>query len=307
MSRKSNILQNAGSKNEAIFGTPQEPVFNSTRSEDFPEVLQEWLINLAMRNCQEIQQACVPHGLFKQGAAAAFLFLVCDKLQLPWQVQFTAIELFDRFMRKHIEDLYMYVYNNSSKPAAKVTEWRSIVERVEKQLVLRIVSCCQIASKLNSHYEVITVSRAKRFLLDFGFNYSNDSVLQSELRVLKTVNFDVNVSSPLDYVETLLQVLAHNAAAFDLPISLYQSVATKLLTILYIRSNHIFVSLLPQAGLTSTTLQQRLSAIQADKLLMGLAVIAAAVYICDKQHTDLVFERWIGEMQSVQSQVIQRI
>lgn len=60
-------------------------------------------------------------------------------------------------MRKHIEDLYMYVYNNSSKPAAKVTEWRSIVERVEKQLVLRIVSCCQIASKLNSHYEVNSI------------------------------------------------------------------------------------------------------------------------------------------------------
>ena len=35
-------------------------------------------------------------GLFRQGVAANFLFIVCEKLHLPYQVKFVAIELFDR-------------------------------------------------------------------------------------------------------------------------------------------------------------------------------------------------------------------
>lgn len=51
------------------------------------------------------------------------------------------------------------------------------------------------------------MSRAKRFLLELGHNYTSNSILQSELRILKTLSFHVALLSPLDYVETILQVL----------------------------------------------------------------------------------------------------
>lgn len=55
--------------------------------------------------------------------------------------------------------------------------------------------------------QVISVAKAKRFLLELGHNYTSNSILQSELRILKTLGFHVAVLSPLDYVETILQVL----------------------------------------------------------------------------------------------------
>ena len=57
-------------------------------------------------------------------------------------------------MQKHIVELYDHVYTNTSPSAQKQSEWQNIVDRVQKQLYLRVVSCCQIASKLNSHYKL---------------------------------------------------------------------------------------------------------------------------------------------------------
>ena len=57
-------------------------------------------------------------------------------------------------MQKHVEELYDHVYTNTSPAAQKRLEWQTIVDRVQNQLYLRVVSCCQIASKLNSHYKV---------------------------------------------------------------------------------------------------------------------------------------------------------
>ena len=62
-------------------------------------------------------------------------------------------------MLKHIEELHQHVSLDSSSLAAKQQDWRIIVRRVSRQLCLRIVTCCQIASKLNSHYKVTGVLR----------------------------------------------------------------------------------------------------------------------------------------------------
>lgn len=137
-------------------------------SSSWPTFLQLWkeLQNFSTHSAEE--NACLMRKQFAYVTISCFILL-------------------HRFMRKHIEDLYMYVYNNSSKPAAKVTEWRSIVERVEKQLVLRIVSCCQIASKLNSHYEVNSILS---FCLKFPFSVMDRCIFTiAKLQVTKT-NFN---------------------------------------------------------------------------------------------------------------------
>ncbi len=38
---------------------------------------------------------------------------------------------------------------------AEGAEWRAVLERLFVQIHLRMVSCCQIASKLVSHYKVL--------------------------------------------------------------------------------------------------------------------------------------------------------
>ena len=40
-----------------IFGTPEEPIFNSPQCHDFPLILQESLINMASQNASDMQMA----------------------------------------------------------------------------------------------------------------------------------------------------------------------------------------------------------------------------------------------------------
>jgi len=56
-------------------------------------------------------------------------------------------------MLKHVQDLHEHV-KNSVSIKTRGREWRDIKKRVTNQIVLRVVSCIQIASKLTSHYRV---------------------------------------------------------------------------------------------------------------------------------------------------------
>lgn len=62
------------------------------------------------------------------------------------------IRVFFRFLYNHIRDLRDHVLKLPKKKQMK--EWQKIQEGVSNQVLLRIVSCCQIASKLTSHYKV---------------------------------------------------------------------------------------------------------------------------------------------------------
>ena len=55
-------------------------------------------------------------------------------------------------MIKHIEELYKHIL--TSEKYTKKNDWLAIQERIKNQVMLRIASCCQIASKLTSHYKV---------------------------------------------------------------------------------------------------------------------------------------------------------
>lgn len=59
-----------------------------------------------------------------------------------------------RFLLQHVYDLYSHVVNLEASHEKKLEEWKSIQIRVKTQLMLRAISCCQIASKLTSNYAV---------------------------------------------------------------------------------------------------------------------------------------------------------
>ncbi|KAL3242846.1 hypothetical protein MRX96_047682 [Rhipicephalus microplus] len=51
-------------------------------------------------------------------------------------------------------------------------------------------------------------------LKEAGYSYSHHSVMQSELRVLKTLQYRLQVPTPLVYAEVLLEVIAHQESPF---------------------------------------------------------------------------------------------
>ncbi|XP_055958358.1 cyclin N-terminal domain-containing protein 1 isoform X2 [Patella vulgata] len=229
------------------------------------------------------------NGFFYRSDAITFIFNTCAKLEVPIKVKYYAVELFERFMTKHVQDLYNHMKTTSSKTKQK--DWNEVLDRVQNQLLLRLVSCCQIASKITSHYKVISAKKAKYFLRDLGLKYSSTSILQSELRVLKTLDFNVMETTPLVYMETILEILGYNDPSMS--VKSYHAVALKVLDVVYLKNTQVYQELfLVIAKQTTPSISNRAAFIQVkcDKMFLAISVLTAAVYIVDQPMTDKVID-----------------
>lgn len=55
--------------------------------------------------------------------------------------------------------------------------------------------------------QIVNSDTALKFLQSLKYSYTKQELLESELAVLKTLHFQINMSTPLAYVELLLEVL----------------------------------------------------------------------------------------------------
>ncbi|XP_050414408.1 cyclin N-terminal domain-containing protein 1 isoform X1 [Patella vulgata] len=276
-------------KYRGIFGSPAEPLFNDEKHGVPPDILKEWLVNLDRKNTICAEKSNIKQGFFYRSDAITFIFNTCAKLEVPIKVKYYAVELFERFMTKHVQDLYNHMKTTSSKTKQK--DWNEVLDRVQNQLLLRLVSCCQIASKITSHYKVISAKKAKYFLRDLGLKYSSTSILQSELRVLKTLDFNVMETTPLVYMETILEILGYNDPSMS--VKSYHAVALKVLDVVYLKNTQVYQELfLVIAKQTTPSISNRAAFIQVkcDKMFLAISVLTAAVYIVDQPMTDKVID-----------------
>ena len=65
-------------------------------------------------------------------------------------------------MTKHISDLQEIVKTSSSQD--KQLDWNSVEARIYDQVILRVMTCVQIASKMISHYQVSVENLPSRTL-----------------------------------------------------------------------------------------------------------------------------------------------
>ncbi|XP_033764102.1 cyclin N-terminal domain-containing protein 1-like isoform X3 [Pecten maximus] len=273
---------------DRIFGTPEEPLFNDKYTAVTADILQEWLISLASINNKSVACSSPQEGLFKTGDYAEFVFNACEIFKMAPEAKYLALEIFDRFMVQHIKDLYSHVTQSGSNHCR--SDWKALLDRIKNQLKLRAVSCCQIASKLTSHYKIISASKARRFLRDHcGHRYAADGILQSELRVLKTLNYNVTVPSTLTYIETLLEILGHNEREAE--VKVYHAVSMQVLTVVYISYSEVYKCLF-EVTIHSPRNKDRKKymAVRADKMLLAVSVIVSSVYLADQLLSDRITE-----------------
>ena len=260
----------------SMFGSPPEPIFSESKHGLSPELLQESLKFLASRN-EAAMNAPSPdktQGIFKSGNPAMFLFELCRRFGLSPEVQYRAAELFQRFMEKHIEELHDHV--QSTKATAGPISWDEVETRLKHQVPLRAVSCVQLASKLSSHYTIVSIGKARRYLTDAGYRYATSSIVQSEVRVLKTLGFQVHHPTPVEYLEGLLSALAHNNKS--IPVKQLHGIAFKVLDVSYICRHSIVHDRLKKMFSDGKQAQ----AIQCNLMLLASAVLATAAYVRDQ-------------------------
>ncbi|XP_072502681.1 cyclin N-terminal domain-containing protein 1 isoform X2 [Notamacropus eugenii] len=166
---------------------------------------------------------------------------------------------------------------------AEPWSWRTRKEELCNTFVLRLVSCVQLASKLSFHYKIVSNVTVLNFLQALGYLYTKEELLESELAILKSLNFQINLPTPLAYVEMLLEVLGYNGCLVSAK-QLHGTCLT-LLDLVYLLHEPIYESLLRASIENFTPVEQRgkFVSVKEDFMLLAVGIIAASAFIQNQE------------------------
>ena len=174
-----------------------------------------------------------------------------------------------------------------SRETSSPIQWSEVENRLKHQVILRAVSCVQLASKLSSHYYLVSLNRVKGFLTQCGFRYASASLVQSEVRILKTLKFRVHCPTTLEYVETLLGMLSHDDPTITHAKQLH-GISIKVLDVYYIERAAVYKKLFQLSRVDATKERAKVAAIEEDCMLLAAAIISASSFILDRSQSELI-------------------
>ncbi|XP_077533658.1 cyclin N-terminal domain-containing protein 1-like isoform X2 [Haemaphysalis longicornis] len=259
-----------------------EYLFSRDRAVFSPELLDDVLSNLAKRNDEAVRNPEEYLDYLSPSTTVELVFQTCARLKLPISVQLTAVEFLDRFLVQHVRDLRQQL-GHPSGPAAAASNvsWDDVVTRLRGQVTLRLLSCIQLASKMSSTVRGVTIEDVRRMLQAFSDSYGTQSVLQSELRVLTTLRYRLDVATPLVYAGVLLDVIGHNDPSFN-PRDLYPT-TLRLLQGFYVVRHKVYERAFKHLAHDRSASQQektrRIRAFKADQLLLASSVVVSAMKV----------------------------
>lgn len=177
----------------------------------------------------------------------------------------------------HLKEVEEVVNKNQEK------DWSQIYEKIKSQIILRALSCVQLANKLSSNNTVIHCCELKQILADLGYIYSLSSILNSEMRVFKYLGYKLNIPTPYIFMEILLELLGNNND--DLDPKIFYFIGVKILECFYYSREEIYDSL--HETLTGRTREKNnrdcFEVLENDYLYLSSSVIVASSHIFDKK------------------------
>ncbi|KAF4085438.1 hypothetical protein AMELA_G00117900 [Ameiurus melas] len=258
------------------------------------ELLSDFLSTLSNQNKSNLENVSSGCGSFKGSRVVEHAFLICEEFRLDPSVAYHAVEILERFMLKHIENISSQQKSevcDGSVCAARGTYEELVFQSLRDKFRLFVISSVQIASKVTLHTNVIDNSSALRYLQLVGTDCPKQKILDSELLILKTLDFKVNIPNPLSYAETLLEVLGHNDPTT--PVEHLHHLCRYVLQFVYLQRESIYSSLLMAVtGCLSPSPDQRAKFVPVteDCMLLGVGVIAVAAFIYQTSAWEKVVE-----------------
>ncbi|XP_059725013.1 cyclin N-terminal domain-containing protein 1 isoform X1 [Haemorhous mexicanus] len=268
-------------------GRDSGPLFSGVA----PEIIEDTLIHLATENEQYLSELPEQAGCFKETRIVEFIFLLSEKWHLDQSTRYQAVELLERFLIKQVEQMCDDRGSTKGSTQGQRSSWSSVRDQITNTFVLRLVSCVQLASKLSLHYSRVTSDTALRFLQSLKYSYTKQELLESELAVLNTLHFHINVSTPLAYVELLLEVLGYNGCL--LPAKPLHQMCVQLLDLCYLTRETIYDTLLKIAIENSTPSKLQIAkflTVKEDFMLLAVGVISTGVFILSPGHWEQAVE-----------------
>ncbi|KAM5150899.1 cyclin N-terminal domain-containing protein 1 [Callospermophilus lateralis] len=245
------------------------------------ETIEDALLHLAQQNEQAVQTAGGRMGSFRETRIVEFIFLLSEQWCLEKSVSYQAVEILERFMVKQAENICRQAtIQLRGNEKTESQNWRALKEQLFNKFILRLVSCVQLASKLSFHYKIISNITVLNFLQALGYLYTKEELLESELDVLKSLNFQINLPTPLAYVEMLLEVLGYNGCL--VPATQLHATCLTLLDLVYLLHEPVYESLLRASIENSTPSQlqgEKFISVKEDFMLLAVGIIAASAFI----------------------------
>ncbi|NXP56043.1 CNTD1 protein, partial [Heliornis fulica] len=244
---------------------------------------------LATENEQYLSELSGHAGCFKETRIVEFIFLLSEKWHLDQSARYQAVEILERFMLKQVEQMCKSFKENTEQ--GQGSSWSSSKDQIYDTFVLRLVSCVQLASKLSLRYNIVKSETALKFLQSLKYSYTKQELLESELAVLNTLHFQINMSTPLTYVELLLEVLGHNGCL--LPTKPLHQMCIQLLDFSYLTRDAIYDTLLKIAIENSTPSKLQVAkflTVKEDSMLLAVGIISTSVFILNPGHWKQVVE-----------------
>ena len=296
----------AATSDAEVFGSPPEPIFNDSRRGINAELLQESLQSLTNTN----SAALAAHNVadtdcsidsFRSGNAVAFIFSLCRHYGLADDVRYRSVELFHRFMCQHIEEVYDHVQSTQDKESP--ISWEAVEDRLKYQVTLRALTCVQLSSKMSLHYKIVGVAKAKSFMTRCGYRFAASSLVQSEIRVLKTLKYCVSGPTPLDYVELLTEIVGKTDTV---PVKQLHGVCLKVLDTFYYcrediikRISKLASSIDPYQPVIINEDNLRTAALGMNYMLSAASVVGAAAFVLCPANSDYIVDLVTSKVPSI--------
>ncbi|XP_056404359.1 cyclin N-terminal domain-containing protein 1 [Hyla sarda] len=245
------------------------------------EMIEDILVCLANDNENTLERLSEHAGSFKQPKVIEMVFLLSEHWSQDNSTKYQAVELLDRFLILHVEELY----KSSAKGlnSMEVKTWDSIKAEICDMFLLHLASCIQITSKLHFHYNIINNHMILQFLRSAGYSYKKEDIVRSELRVLTTLHFSINIHSPFTYIEMLLEVLGYNGSSLKMVD--VQDMCVKVLDLVYLLRTPMYEAVLKASVdlSTPTSLQRsKFLPVKEDQMLLATGVISASTFIINR-------------------------
>ncbi|XP_061666631.1 cyclin N-terminal domain-containing protein 1 isoform X2 [Syngnathoides biaculeatus] len=241
------------------------------------EMLTDCLANLNEKNKDNLRSLSTSSGIFKEKIIFEYTLQICQELRLDPPTAYHAVELLQKFMVKHITNLLTPAGASRVETSARED---AAFEQLQGKFVLIVFSCVQLASKLSLHSQIIDINMGVRFLRSVGLDFSKQAVLESELMVLKGLEFRLDPPNPLTYVEILLEVLGHNEPSA--PVERLHHLCCHLLQFVSLQRRTLYNALLAvttESRNPTAEQREKFMAVTEDCMLLGVGVIAAAAFI----------------------------
>ncbi|KII66771.1 hypothetical protein RF11_15237 [Thelohanellus kitauei] len=209
------------------------------------------------------------------------------------------IDVEESWSRKLIEDNESRKFQYFSRPQhlldsekdsdseTKTDDWEKVQDKIREQIILRMCSCVQISSKIISFDDVPQISE---FLERAGCPYTHTALCKSEMRILTTLDYHVNISTPISYIEFYIYKIT------DIVPSLYllpvYNMAIIAMDIFYLNRTFIVdemanISTKPK-NLGGLSEPHNYYFLWCDYIFVSIACIISAAYLTCNENTDSV-------------------